>query len=150
MKVVIQRVRKASVMVAEKRLANIANGFVLLLGIGLQDTQEDIVWLANKITNLRIFEDASGVMNLSLKDIDGEVILVSQFTLMASTKKGNRPSYIKAAKPEIAKALYKQFIKELEQNLGKKIGTGVFGAMMQVSLINDGPITILLDSKNKE
>jgi D-tyrosyl-tRNA(Tyr) deacylase len=150
MKVVIQRVSKASVTILEKIVAEIQQGLLVLVGIIPEDTQEDIDWLVKKIVNLRIFNDENGVMNLSLKDIDGELIVVSQFTLHASTKKGNRPSYIKAAKPEIAIPLYENFIVSLENELGKKVQTGEFGADMKVALLNDGPVTIVIDSKNKE
>lgn len=150
MKIILQRVKKASVTVDKKIVSKIDKGLLILLGIGDDDEQEDIIWLCNKIANLRIFNDENAVMNRSLQDIDGNVIVVSQFTLMASTKKGNRPSYIKAAKPEISIPLYKQFVTQLETNLGKKIGTGIFGADMQVSLINDGPVTIIIDSKNRD
>lgn len=149
MKVVIQRVSKASVSIENKRVASIDKGLLVLLGIVNEDTQEDIDWLCNKITNLRIFADANGVMNTSVQDIDGAVIVVSQFTLHAATKKGNRPSYIKAAKPDIAIPLYELFVKKLESILGKPVQTGEFGANMQVELINDGPVTIIVDSKNK-
>lgn len=150
MRVVVQRVSKASVIVETKQIASINNGLLILLGIENLDTQEDIEWLCNKIANLRIFNDAQGVMNNSLLDNMGDVIVVSQFTLHASTKKGNRPSYIKAARPEVAVPLYEMFVKSLENKLGKKIGTGVFGADMKVELLNDGPVTIIIDSKNKE
>lgn len=150
MRTVIQRVQKASVTIEGEKVAKIDQGLLILLGIEDEDQQEDITWLVRKIINLRIFNDENKVMNLSLKDIEGEAIVVSQFTLHASTKKGNRPSYIKAAKPEIAVPLYERFIFELENSLGKKIGTGKFGADMQVELINNGPVTILIDSKNKE
>lgn len=149
MKIIIQRVSKASVTINSKIISEIENGFLILLGIENDDSNEDIVWLCNKITNLRVFSDDNDIMNLSLKDINGEVIVVSQFTLMASTKKGNRPSYIKAAKPEIAIPLCEQFVKQLENDLGKKVGTGIFGADMKVALINDGPVTITIDSKNR-
>lgn len=150
MKVVIQRVSKASVTIAGKKVANIKNGLLVLLGIVAEDTQEDINYLVRKTVNLRIFNDDNGIMNTSLVDINGEVIVVSQFTLHASTKKGNRPSYIKAAKPEIAIPLYENFVKTLENQLGKKVQTGSFGADMKVELLNDGPVTIIMDSKNKE
>ncbi len=150
MRAVIQRVKKATVTVNEKAIATIGEGMLILLGIELNDTQNDINWLTKKIVNLRIFNDSNGIMNVSVKDIKGELILVSQFTLHASTKKGNRPSYIKAAKPEVAIPLYKSFILQLENELGKKIQTGQFGAMMDVTLTNDGPVTILIDTKNKE
>jgi len=149
MKVVIQRVTEASVVINEIEVASIQKGLLVFLGIVDEDRQEDIDWLCNKITNLRIFSDENGVMNNSLKTFDGDVILVSQFTLHASTKKGNRPSYIKAAKPDIAIPLYDSFIKTLQDALGKTIQTGKFGADMKVHLINDGPVTIIIDSKNK-
>ena len=147
MKVVIQRVSQASVTIDSKIVANIQKGLLVLVGIEDADTQEDINWLCQKIANLRIFGDENDVMNLSVKDIDGEIIVVSQFTLQASTKKGNRPSYIKAAKPEVAIPLYEQFVQQLEIELGKKVQTGIFGADMKVALLNDGPVTILIDSK---
>ncbi|WP_452600374.1 D-aminoacyl-tRNA deacylase [Pontimicrobium sp. MEBiC01747] len=150
MKAVIQRVTHADVTINGKQVANINEGLLILLGVVTNDTQEDIKWLCNKITNLRIFEDDGGVMNKSLTDTKGEAIVVSQFTLHASTKKGNRPSYIKAAKPEVAIPIYEAFVKQLEQNIGKKVQTGVFGADMKVSLLNDGPVTIIIDTKNKE
>ncbi|SHI94007.1 D-aminoacyl-tRNA deacylase [Algibacter luteus] len=150
MKAVIQRVSKASVTIEGKQVASIKNGLLILLGIINEDAQEDINWLANKIVNIRIFNDDSGVMNTSLLDVKGDAIVVSQFTLQASTKKGNRPSYIKAAKPDIAIPLYERFVKQLEKDLGKTIQTGQFGANMQVELINDGPVTIIIDTKNKE
>ena len=149
MKAVIQRVTKASVSIAGEKVANIENGLLILLGIVTEDEQADIVWLSNKITNLRVFSDENDVMNQSLKDTNGEVIVVSQFTLQASTKKGNRPSYIKAAKPDVAIPLYQAFIKQIESDLGKPVQTGQFGANMQVELINDGPVTIIIDTKNK-
>ena len=150
MKAVIQRVSKASVKVDDKIISSIQNGLLILLGITNDDTHEDIQWLINKISNLRIFNDDNDVMNRSLLDTNGEAIVVSQFTLMASTKKGKRPSYIKAAKPEISIPLYESFVQQLENDLGKKVGTGIFGADMKVSLVNDGPVTIILDSKQKE
>jgi D-tyrosyl-tRNA(Tyr) deacylase len=150
MKVVIQRVSKASVTIDGDILASIGSGLLILVGIIEEDTQEDIKWLTNKITNLRIFNDADGVMNLSIKDINGNVIAVSQFTLHASIKKGNRPSYIKAAKPEVAIPIYQSFVNQLEVDLGKRIQTGIFGADMKVDLLNDGPVTIIIDSKNRE
>ena len=150
MKVVIQRVLKASVTIHQQKVADIQQGLLVLLGIIDEDSQEDINWLVKKIINLRIFNDENEVMNLSLKDVNGDLILVSQFTLHASTKKGNRPSYIKAAKPEIAIPLYENFIVSLENELGKKIQTGEFGADMKVEILNDGPVTIVIDSKNKE
>lgn len=150
MRVVIQRVSSASVTIANKTVAEIGNGLLLLLGIENADTQEDIDWLCKKISTIRIFNDEAGLMNLSVQDIDGEVIVVSQFTLHASSKKGNRPSFIKAAKPDVAIPLYEKFVATLENNLNKKIQTGEFGAMMDVALVNDGPVTILIDSKNRE
>lgn len=150
MKVVLQRVSKASVEINRNIVANINLGLLILVGIEDSDSPEDILWLSSKITNLRIFADENEVMNLSVKDIKGEIIVVSQFTLHASTKKGNRPSYIKASKPEIAIPLYESFVKQIETELGKKIQTGIFGADMKVSLVNDGPVTIVIDSKNKE
>jgi len=146
---VIQRTSTASVRIDEVLKAKIDKGLVILVGIEESDNQEDIAWLARKIINLRIFNDAEGVMNVSVKDADGDIIVVSQFTLHASTKKGNRPSYIKAAGPEVAIPIYKKFISELEMVLGKAIQTGEFGADMKVSLINDGPVTIIIDTKNK-
>ncbi|PKH50551.1 D-tyrosyl-tRNA(Tyr) deacylase [Tenacibaculum sp. Bg11-29] len=149
MKAVIQRVSKASVTINNEKVANIKSGLLILLGIVNEDTLEDINWLSKKITNLRIFNDENGVMSTSLLQSDGEVIIVSQFTLQASTKKGNRPSYIKAAKPDISIPLYEQFVNQFEINLGKKVQTGEFGADMKVELINDGPVTIIIDTKNK-
>lgn len=150
MKVVVQRVANASVTIEGEKVASIGEGLLILLGLVNEDTQEDLKWLCNKIVNLRIFNDDNGVMNNSLKDVDGDAIVVSQFTLHASTKKGNRPSYIKAAKPDIAVPLYKAFVKQLENELGKTVQTGRFGADMKVELLNDGPVTIIIDSKNKE
>ena len=150
MRVVIQRVLEASVVVNEKVVGSIQNGLLVLLGIEDADTEEDINWLSNKIVGLRLFDDAEGVMNLSVKDIGGDILLISQFTLMASTKKGNRPSYIKASKPPIAVPLYEQMIATLSNDLGKAVQTGIFGADMKVSLMNNGPVTITIDSKNKE
>ncbi|MFP2997194.1 D-aminoacyl-tRNA deacylase [Spongiivirga sp. MCCC 1A20706] len=149
MKVVIQRVSQASVTIDNKKVAEIKTGLLVLLGIIDDDAKEDIAWLSNKVVNLRIFDDENDVMNKSLLDVDGEVIVVSQFTLHALTKKGNRPSYIKAAKPDIAIPLYQNFVNELETLLGKKVQTGEFGADMKVQLLNDGPVTIIIDSKNK-
>ncbi len=149
MKAIIQRVRKASVSIANQEVATIAQGLLILVGIEDADNQEDIIWLSNKITNLRIFSDAADIMNLSIKDIDGDIIVVSQFTLQASTKKGNRPSYIKAAKPDVAIPLYESFVVQIEKNLSKKVQTGKFGANMQLDFINDGPVTIIIDTKNK-
>ena len=150
MKVVLQRVSSASVTIENKVVAEIQKGLLVLVGIEDADNQEDINWLTAKIANIRIFEDENQVMNLSVKDIEGDVVVVSQFTLHANTKKGNRPSYIKASKPDIAIPLYENFLQQLEKELGKKVQTGVFGADMKVALINDGPVTILIDSKNKE
>ena len=149
MKIVIQRVSRASVTIEGNKVASIGNGLLILLGIVAEDTQEDITWLTNKVANLRIFEDEEGVMNKSLLDTNGNVIVVSQFTLQASTKKGNRPSYIKAARPEVAIPLYEAFNTRLETVLSKPIQTGMFGADMKVELLNDGPVTIIIDSKNK-
>jgi D-tyrosyl-tRNA(Tyr) deacylase len=150
MKTVIQRVSQASVTIDSKIVADIQKGLLVLVGIEDADSQEDINWLCQKIANLRIFGDENEVMNLSVKDIDGEIIVVSQFTLHALTKKGNRPSYIKASKPEIAIPMYENFVQQLEIELDKKVQTGVFGADMKVALLNDGPVTLLIDSKNKE
>ena len=150
MKAVIQRVSQSSVTINNEIVAQIQQGLLVLVGIEDTDNQEDINWLTSKIANLRIFEDENEVMNLSLKDINGEMIVVSQFTLHAATKKGNRPSYIKASKPEVAIPLYESFVQQMEIELGKKIQTGQFGADMKVSLINDGPVTIIIDTKNKE
>ena len=150
MRVVIQRVKEASVSVQGVKISEIQKGLLILVGVETQDTQQDIDWLVAKVAKLRIFEDLDRAMNLSLQDIDADVIVVSQFTLHASTKKGNRPSFIKAAKPEVAIPLYQEFVDSLEKQLDKKIQTGQFGAMMDVALINDGPVTITIDSKNKE
>lgn len=150
MRVVIQRVSEAAVTVAKNIVGQINNGLLILVGIEDIDNQEDIVWLSNKICNLRIFNDEVGVMNKSIVDIDGDILLISQFTLHASTKKGNRPSYIKASKPLIAIPLYEVMIKQLQTDLGKPVETGIFGADMQVLLLNDGPVTIVIDSKNRE
>lgn len=150
MRVVIQKVTQASVSIENQIVASIDKGLLVLVGIEDGDTNEDIAWLSSKIVNLRVFDDDNGVMNLSVKEVEGEVLIVSQFTLHASTKKGNRPSYIKAARPEVAIPIYEAFIKQVESLLGKKVLTGQFGAMMQVSLCNDGPVTILIDTKNKE
>jgi D-tyrosyl-tRNA(Tyr) deacylase len=149
-KAVIQRVSQASVTIDGVKVADIQKGLLVLIGFEDSDTQEDILWLTTKIANLRIFADENQVMNVSLKDIDGDLIIVSQFTLHASTKKGNRPSYIKAAKPEIAVPLYEALIAQMESELGKKVQTGQFGADMKVALVNDGPVTIIMDTKNKE
>ena len=150
MKVVIQRVSEASVTIDQNIVAQINKGLLILVGIESEDNLEDINWLVSKIVYLRIFGDEMNVMNLSVKDSKGEIIVVSQFTLHALTKKGNRPSYIKAAKPEIAIPMYEKFVQLLELELGKKIQTGKFGADMKVALVNDGPVTIIIDSKNKE
>ena len=150
MRVVIQKVTEASVSIENQIVASIDKGLLVLVGIEDGDTNEDIAWLSSKIVNLRVFDDENGVMNLSVKEVEGEVLIVSQFTLYASTKKGNRPSYIKAARPEVAIPIYEAFIKQVESLLGKRVPTGQFGAMMQVSLCNDGPVTILIDTKNKE
>ena len=150
MRTVIQRVANASVTVEAKVVAEIQKGLLVFVGIEEADSQEDLDWLVTKITQLRIFNDENEVMNLSVQDIDGDVLVVSQFTLHAATKKGNRPSYIKAAKPDIAIPMYERFVKTLESKLGKKVPTGIFGADMKVLLLNDGPVTIQMDSKNKE
>jgi D-tyrosyl-tRNA(Tyr) deacylase len=150
MRIVVQRVSNASVTIDNKIVAEIKKGLLVLVGIEDADTKVDIDWLCQKIVNLRIFGDENEIMNLSVKDIDGDIIVVSQFTLHASTKKGNRPSYIKASRPEFAIPLYENFVKTLEKDLGKKVQTGVFGADMKVMLLNDGPVTIQIDSKNKE
>ena len=149
MKAVIQRVSKASVTVDGKIISSIKNGLLILLGISNDDNQTDIEWLSKKIVNIRIFNDENDIMNNSLIDCNGDAIVVSQFTLLASTKKGNRPSYIKAAKPNIAIPLYEQFISQLEKELGKKVGTGIFGADMKIELLNNGPVTITIDSLRK-
>lgn len=150
MKAVIQRVSQASVTIESNIVAEIQKGLLILIGIEEADNQEDIQWLVSKIANLRIFGDENEVMNLSVKDVAGEVIIVSQFTLHASTKKGNRPSYIKAARPETALPIYEKFIAQMEVEIGKKVQTGQFGADMKVTLLNDGPVTIIIDTKNKE
>lgn len=150
MRAVVQRVSKASVISDGSLTANIGLGMLVLLGIEDSDGEEDISWLSNKLANLRIFGDENGVMNLSVKDVKGEALVVSQFTLHASTKKGNRPSYIRASKPEIAIPLYEAFVKQLEVDLGQQVGTGIFGADMKVDLLNDGPVTLIIDTKNKE
>ncbi|MGL4806727.1 MAG: D-aminoacyl-tRNA deacylase [Bacteroidales bacterium] len=150
MRLVIQRVRKAKVDVSDETIAEINKGMLILVGIEDRDTEKDIEWAAKKIVNLRIFDDTDGIMNCSIKEIDGDIILVSQFTLHASTKKGNRPAYIKAARPEIAIPIYEKLRTGIESNLERNIQTGKFGADMQVELINDGPVTILIDTQNKE
>ncbi|KQC29860.1 D-aminoacyl-tRNA deacylase [Flagellimonas eckloniae] len=150
MRAVIQRVSRASVTVDHEIISSIEKGLLVFLGIEDADTKEDIEWLSNKIVNLRIFNDEEGVMNRSVLDVDGNLIVVSQFTLHAQTKKGNRPSYIKAAKPDIAIPLYEKFVLQIENDLEKKVGTGIFGADMKVDLLNDGPVTILMDTKNRE
>jgi D-aminoacyl-tRNA deacylase len=150
MRAVIQRVSKASVTIDGNNHSRIDKGLLVLLGIEDPDTKEDIEWLSAKLVNLRIFEDESGVMNIAAKDCGADILLVSQFTLFASTKKGNRPSYIKAARPEVAIPLYEQMIAQLQADLGKQIQTGLFGADMKVTLVNDGPVTIVMDSKNRE
>ena len=150
MRTVIQRVTHASVSIGSKVKSEINKGLLILVGIEEADTFEDINWLSNKITQLRIFDDEKGIMNLSVKDIDGEILAISQFTLHAKTKKGNRPSYQQAAKPELSIPLYEKFVEQLSKDLGKKVQTGEFGALMKVSLENDGPVTIIIDTKNKE
>lgn len=150
MRVVIQRVKQASVSVQGVKISEIQKGLLILLGVETQDTQQDIDWLVAKVAKLRIFEDLDGAMNVSLQDLQADVIVVSQFTLHASTKKGNRPSFIKAAKPEVAIPIYQGFVDGLEKQLDKKVQTGQFGAMMDVALVNDGPVTITIDTKNKE
>ncbi|MGH1387990.1 D-aminoacyl-tRNA deacylase [Kordia sp.] len=150
MKAVIQRVTEASVTVDEKKVANIGHGLLILLGVEHEDTHEDVKWLSNKVARLRIFNDENGVMNTSLLDTGGEAIVVSQFTLHASTKKGSRPSYLKAAKPDISIPMYEAFVAQLEKDLNKKVQTGIFAADMKVALLNDGPVTIIIDTKNKE
>lgn len=150
MRVVIQRVEKASVSINNTIRSQIGKGLLVLIGIEDIDTTEDIEWLCSKITNLRVFNDENGIMNLSVKDINAEILAVSQFTLYASTKKGNRPSYIRASKPDIAMPLYEKFCDTLDKNIKNKLKTGKFGADMQISLINDGPVTIMIDSKQRE
>lgn len=150
MRAVVQRVSSASVKINGIIHGEIGNGLLILLGIEEEDQIEDITWLTQKISKMRIFSDAEGLMNLSILDTKGEALIISQFTLFASTKKGNRPSYIKAAKPQISEPLYEKFVEEFEQKIGKKTATGQFGADMKVSLVNDGPVTIIIDSKNKE
>ena len=150
MRAVIQRVKRASVTIEEEIKSSVKDGLLVLIGIEEADTNEDVEWLSAKITNLRIFNDNNGVMNLSVKEINGEVLIISQFTLHAATKKGNRPSYIRAAKPETAIPLYEKFIRQIEFDLGKLVRTGTFGADMKVELLNDGPVTIIMDTRNKE
>lgn len=150
MRAVIQRVTESAVKIDDKEHARIGKGFLILLGIEEADRSEDIEWLCGKISRLRVFDDENGIMNLPITEVQGEILLISQFTLHASTKKGNRPSYIKAAKPETAIPLYDEFTRELSKQAGTEVKTGVFGAMMQISLINDGPVTVIIDTKNKE
>jgi D-aminoacyl-tRNA deacylase len=150
MRAVIQRATKASVTIEEKIYSVIGHGLLVLLGIEDADTNEDIEWLSGKIVNLRVFNDDNGVMNLSVKDIDGEILVVSQFTLHASTKKGNRPSYSKASKPDFAIPVYEKFVQQVSVDLGKKVETGIFAAEMKVELVNDGPVTIVIDTRNRE
>ena len=150
MRVIIQRVSHASVTIDGKNKSSIQQGLLVLVGIEDADNDEDIIWLSNKIVHLRIFDDENKVPNISVKDMGGDILLISQFTLHAATKKGNRPSYLKASKPDVAIPLYEKMIVQLENDLGKKIGTGDFGADMKVSLVNDGPVTIAIDTKNKE
>lgn len=150
MRVVIQRVSRASVTINGRIKSEIGLGLLVLLGVETDDTEEDLNWLTGKITRLRIFNDSDDVMNLSVMDIKGEILVASQFTLHASTKKGNRPAYIKAAKPEIAIPLYEKFVDKIEEETGQIVQTGEFGAMMEIALVNDGPVTIIIDSKNKE
>lgn len=150
MRVVIQKVKEASVTVDNKLISAIKVGLLVLVGIESEDTENDIDYLVRKIVQLRVFNDAYDVMNLSVQEVDGDVIVVSQFTLYASTKKGNRPSYIRAARPEFSIPMYEKFVASMEEALGKKIGTGEFGAMMDVALVNDGPVTIIIDSKQKD
>ena len=150
MRAVVQRVTQANVVINNSIRSGISKGLLILVGIEDSDTTEDITWLSNKIVNLRIFNDAAGVMNESVKEQGGDLLVVSQFTLHASTKKGNRPSYIRASKPPVAVPLYEQFVQQLQADLGKTVATGEFGADMKVSLLNDGPVTIVIDTKNKE
>ena len=150
MRAVIQRVTRSSVTIEGKIRGKIDHGLLVLVGIEDADDMDDIMWLSNKIVNLRIFNDENGVMNISLKDMDGNVLLISQFTLHALTRKGNRPSYIRASKPEVAMPVYENLIRQLATDLGKQIETGIFGADMEVELLNDGPVTIFVDTKNKE
>ena len=150
MRVVVQRVSRASVTVGGELISSIQSGMMILAGFEGGDTAEDLDWMSAKITNLRIFDDRMGVMNLSVKEIEGDILLVSQFTLHAATKKGNRPSYIRAALPDIAIPLYNQFVEKMTEQLGKEVKTGIFGAMMKVDLVNEGPVTIIVDSKDRE
>lgn len=150
MRAVIQRVSKASVTVEGENISSIGQGLLILLGIEDEDGKEDVEWLSKKVANLRIFNDEDDVMNLSVLDVGGDVIVVSQFTLHALTKKGNRPSYIKASKPDVAIPIYEEFVEKMEKELGKEVGTGIFGADMKVELLNDGPVTIIIDTKNRE
>ena len=150
MRVVIQRVSEASVTIDKEKISSIRQGLLVIASFEATDTVEDLDWTCKKITQLRVFDDLQGVMNLSVKDIEAEILAVSQFTLHAKTKKGNRPSYINAAPPDISIPLYNQFVETLSENLGKKVKTGIFGAHMVVGLVNDGPVTIIIDSKNKD
>lgn len=150
MRALIQRVTKASVKVDGNLSGSIGKGFLVLLGVEEADTAEDLIWLSKKVVGLRLFDDDQGLMNLSLTDVNGDILLVSQFTLHAATKKGNRPSFIRAARPDFARPMYEKMIRQLEADLGKPVPTGVFGAMMEVELVNDGPVTIWIDTKNKE
>jgi D-tyrosyl-tRNA(Tyr) deacylase len=150
MRVIIQRVRKASVSTKDNEVSSIGKGIMILLGIEHEDTLDDVKWLCGKVARLRIFDDENDIMNLSISDINGEALVVSQFTLHASTKKGNRPSYIRAARPDIAIPLYEEFVNSLSEYIGSQVKTGEFGAMMDISLINQGPVTILIDSKIRE
>src|SRR6056297_2013936 len=150
MRALVQRVNYSRVIVEEKVKSEIGKGLLVLLGVEHEDTEEDIKWLSNKVSKLRIFDDSEGVMNLSVKDIDGEVMVISQFTLHANTRKGMRPSYIKAAKPDFSDPMYQKFVDQMKVDLGKEIGTGEFGAYMKIDLENDGPVTIMIDSKNKD
>lgn len=150
MRVIIQRVKHSSVTIDDNKYSEISNGLLVLVGIEAEDTRDDADWLSNKISLMRIFEDEAGMMNKSVLDIDGDVLVVSQFTLFASTKKGNRPSFIRAAKPDFSIPLYEYFCKKMSESIGKDVKTGVFGADMKVELVNDGPVTIFIDSKNKE
>lgn len=150
MRAVIQRVIESSVTIEHNVYASVGKGLLVLVGIEDTDTEEDIEWLSGKIIRLRIFNDEAGVMNLSVQEVGGEIMVISQFTLLASTKKGNRPSYIRASKPEVAISVYEKFVSQLHADLGKEIKTGIFGADMKISLINDGPVTIVIDTKDKE